>query len=65
MLSNGTTFAGSERKRLELVATMISWSIYGATYHWYTKDQLRDSSVFAEEILPFVMSGMKAAIGKD
>ncbi|WP_264174435.1 hypothetical protein [Clostridium algoriphilum] len=43
---------------------MISWSIYGATYYWYTKDLLRDASVFAKEVLPFVISGVKASIEK-
>ena len=62
MLANNKTYAGSEGQRLELVATMISWSIYGATYHWYTKEKMRDASVFAEEVLPFIMSGVRSVM---
>jgi AcrR family transcriptional regulator len=64
MLANTKTFAGSERKRLELVATMISCSIYGAANYWYTSGKSRSASALAEEILPFVISGVKASMEK-
>ncbi|HYE12583.1 MAG TPA: TetR/AcrR family transcriptional regulator [Patescibacteria group bacterium] len=64
MLENTTAFAGTERKKLELVAAMISCSIYGAANHWYTSGKSTNASSAAEEILPFVISGVKAAMEK-
>lgn len=40
ILENNLNLASQNRRKLELIAIMISGSIYGATYHWHTEGQL-------------------------
>lgn len=58
ILENNLNLASQNRRKLELIAIMISGSIYGATYHWHTEGQLTKASVFLEEIVPFIMAGI-------
>lgn len=65
MLVNSTALAGNKREKLELITVMASSSIYCATKRWHSKGKLKNASALVEEILPFVISGIKNSIGKE
>lgn len=50
-------FPAEERRRLEWVATMISWSIYGVVVKW-SQRQEEPAEQFIEHMLPFLMSNL-------
>jgi|HigsolmetaAR201D_1030396.scaffolds.fasta_scaffold27428_3 AcrR family transcriptional regulator len=52
------TLRAVPKPRQELVATMISWSIYGAALEWQHQAHLRSAESFAEEALPFIVAMM-------
>jgi AcrR family transcriptional regulator len=52
---------GSER-RVDSVATMISESIYGATYRWNAEGRKTSAAALADEILPFLMAGLMTVV---
>lgn len=47
-----------ERRRIEWVATMISWSIYGVVVKW-SQCQEEPAEQFIEHVLPFLMSNLR------
>lgn len=47
-----------ERRRMEWVATMISWSIYGVVVKW-SQRQEEPVEQFIEHLLPFLMSNLR------
>jgi AcrR family transcriptional regulator len=47
-----------ERRRMECVATMISWSIYGVVVKW-CQSQEEPVEQFIEHVLPFLMSNLR------
>ncbi|WP_438444896.1 TetR family transcriptional regulator [Gorillibacterium sp. sgz5001074] len=47
-----------ERQRLEWVATMISWSIYGVVVKWSQRQEV-PAEPFIEQVLPFLMSNLR------
>jgi AcrR family transcriptional regulator len=48
-----------ERRKIEWVATMISWSIYGVVVNW-SQWQEEPAEQFIEHVLPFLMSNLRA-----
>lgn len=64
MLMNSKTFSNNEKDKLELVTVMISSGVYCATKRWHSKDTLKDTSLLIEEVLPFMISGLKSVIEK-
>ncbi|RIX51664.1 TetR/AcrR family transcriptional regulator [Paenibacillus nanensis] len=46
-----------ERRRIEWVSTMISWSIYGVVVKW-SQSQKEPVDQFIEHVLPFLMSNL-------
>jgi AcrR family transcriptional regulator len=63
LLTNNPTYAKVEAKKLEIVSIMISNSIYGATNRRYDESKVKDASTLVNEILPFVMAGVRGALG--
>lgn len=47
-----------EQRRMEWVATMISWSIYGVVVKW-SQRQEEPAEQFIEHVLPFLMSNLR------
>jgi AcrR family transcriptional regulator len=47
-----------ERRRMEWVATMISWSIYGVVVKW-SQSQEEPVEPFIEHVLPFLLSNLR------
>ncbi|WML34418.1 TetR/AcrR family transcriptional regulator [Clostridium sp. OS1-26] len=64
MLINSKTFSRNEQDKLELITVMISSGIYCATKRWHSKGTLKNASALIKEVLPFMSSGLKSAIGK-
>lgn len=64
-LAKSTTLIGTERRRLDLAATMITQSINGAAYRWNAEGRKTTASVLADEILPFLMAGVLTVIEKN
>ena len=62
MLNNIKPFSADEKDKLELITVMISSGIYCATKRSHSKGDMKDVSTLAKEILPFMVSGLKAAI---
>ncbi|MFW2491651.1 TetR/AcrR family transcriptional regulator [Clostridium chromiireducens] len=62
MLMNINAFSKNAKDKLELITVMISSGIYCATKRWHNKDTLKDTSLLVEEILPFMISGLKSSI---
>ncbi|WP_238883894.1 TetR/AcrR family transcriptional regulator [Clostridium sp. YIM B02551] len=62
MLTNIKPFSKDDNDKLELITVMISSGIYCATKRSHSKGDLKDASTLAKEILPFMVSGLKAAI---
>lgn len=58
MITNTTSFEHIEQEKLDLLAIMISNSLYGATSHWYGQGKLISELELSEDILPFIMSGL-------
>lgn len=50
--------SAEERRRMEWVATMISWSIYGVVVKW-CQCQEEPTEQFIEQVLPFLMSNLR------
>lgn len=48
-----------ERRKLERIATMISWSIYGVVVEW-SRSQEESAEELIEQVLPFLMSNLRA-----
>jgi hypothetical protein len=46
-----------ERRRVEWIATMIGWSIYGAVVRW-SGSQDEPVETFVEDVLPILMSNL-------
>ncbi|SMC25945.1 transcriptional regulator, TetR family [Clostridium acidisoli DSM 12555] len=62
MLTNTASFGIIEQEKLKLLAIMISNSLYGATSYWYSKGKIITVSELSEDILTFVMPGIKMFI---
>jgi AcrR family transcriptional regulator len=62
MLMNIKTFSKNEKDKLELITVMISSGIYCSTKRWHSKRTLKDTSILVEEVLPFMISGLKSSI---
>lgn len=62
MLMNIKAFSKNTKDNLELITVMISSGIYCATKRWHSKGTLKDTSLLVEEVLPFMMSGLKSSI---
>jgi AcrR family transcriptional regulator len=58
MITNTTSFEHIEQEKLDLLAIMISNSLYGATSHLYGQGKLINQLELSEDILPFIMSGI-------
>ena len=41
-------------QRLELAATLMSWSIYGAALEWRKQAGAQSAAVFADEVMPLI-----------
>ena len=55
-----TARGAHNRQRLELAATTISWSVYGAGVHWAQSSNKQPVEVFANEALPLIAATMTA-----
>lgn len=62
MLTNTSSLSIIEQDKLELLAIMISNSLYSATSYWYSKGKLITASELSKDLLPFVMSGINTFI---
>lgn len=60
-LAKSVILVGSERS-VDSVATMISESIYGATYRWNVEGRKTSAAALADEILPFLMAGLMTVV---
>lgn len=58
MITNTTSFEHIEQEKLDLLAIMISNSLYGATSHLYGQGKLINQLELSEDILLFIMSGI-------
>jgi len=50
------------RQRVDLVATIISWAIYGAALEWSQRAGAQSAEAFADEALPLIAASI-AALG--
>ncbi len=44
--------------QLTIIATMLSWSIYGAAYTWNTNGRKNSAEELVSEIMPVIMNGI-------
>lgn len=61
-LAKSILLIGTERGRIDLATTMISQSIYGATYRWNVEGRNTTASVLADKILPFLMADVRTVM---
>jgi len=52
-------------KSVQWAVTMVSQSIYSATYLWNATGRKTSAAVLADEILCFLMAGLKVLIEKE
>lgn len=57
-LTDTTAPPSKERRRVEWIATMISWSIYGAVVKW-SGSREEPVEEFVEDVLPILMSNLR------
>lgn len=62
ILENDAALAGVEIRKMDAVAVMASWAIYGAAFRWYSEDRLKDAPALADEVIPFVRAGAEAVL---
>jgi AcrR family transcriptional regulator len=55
---------GHGRLRLELAATLVSWSIYAAALEWTRRALVQPAESFADEVVP-LLAATVAALGED
>ncbi len=54
---------GQPEQRLDTVATMLSWSIYGAALEWHRRPERSPVERFADEVVPLLEASV-AALGR-
>ncbi|MEI7772630.1 MAG: hypothetical protein WCI67_21750 [Chloroflexales bacterium] len=45
---------GQPAQRLDVVATLLSWSLYGAVTAWRKQGGQRSAEAFADEVVPLL-----------
>jgi AcrR family transcriptional regulator len=50
-------------QRLDVVATLVSWSIYGAALEWRKQGSQQSAEVFADEVVPLLAATVMAVSG--
>ncbi|HEU4322633.1 MAG TPA: helix-turn-helix domain-containing protein [Roseiflexaceae bacterium] len=51
---------GQPEQRLDTVATMLSWSIYGAALEWHRRAERLAAERFADEVVPLLEASVAA-----
>ncbi|GAA0351555.1 TetR family transcriptional regulator [Bacillus horti] len=56
-LTQAGNYSTQELRKIEWIATMISWSIYGVVVKW-SSSQEEPAEIFVDNVLPFLMSNL-------
>lgn len=53
----------AKSESIKIMATMLSWSIYGASYSWNKEGRIISAEDFTDKALPFLLEGTKIFYG--
>jgi AcrR family transcriptional regulator len=50
-----------QRERIDMIATIVTWSIYGAAMEWAKGTRKQTMETFADNVLPLIAASIEAA----